>query len=93
MRKVPAELFVIFSLQDEILPHDLHAWLRLPVEKAAGVVSVLHLPGLLSQPPPQLRPLPLLSVGPVEPDLGQDQNVHRDLHQVLPHSLLVFQST
>ena len=52
MRKVPAELFVIFSLQDEILPHDLHAWLRLPVEKAAGVVSVLHLPGLLSQPPP-----------------------------------------
>ena len=81
MRKVPAQLFAVVSLQDEVLPHDLHPRLGLPVEKTAGVVRVLHLPCLLSQTPPQLGPLPLLGVESVEPDLGQDQDVHGDLEQ------------
>ena len=52
MRKVPSYLFVVVSLQDEIFPEDLHARVRLAVDKAGGVVSVLQLAGLLSQAPP-----------------------------------------
>ena len=52
MRKVPSYLFVVVSLQEEIFPGDLHARVRLAVEKTGGVVSVLHLAGLLSQTPP-----------------------------------------
>ena len=71
----------ICSLEDEIFPGYLHGRLLLLGKEAAGV-AVVHLAGLLSQAAPQLRPLPLLGVDPVEPDLSEDEKVHRDLRSV-----------
>ena len=81
------------GLQDEVLPHDLHArraggpggaggGARGPVvlvQEAAGVRDV-HLGtsrGLLSSG--QLGPPPLVGVEPVEPHLAQYQQVHSHL--------------
>ena len=72
------QLFVS-SLEEEVLPQDLHGRLLLLLDEAGGAAGVLHLPGLLSQPSPQLGPLPLLSVEAVVPDLGQNQKVNRHL--------------
>ena len=62
------------------------------VKKAAGVRD-LHWaslgPGLLSQLPTQLGPLPLLGVESVEPDLTQDHQVNS--HLTIDHKTFVFQ--
>ena len=52
------------------------------VQEAAGVGDLDWAslgPGLLSQLPPELGPLPLLGVKSVEPDLAQDHQVNSNL--------------
>lgn len=60
------------------------------VQEAAGVGDLDWAslgPGLLSQLPPELGPLPLLGVESVEPDLAQDHQVNSNLKRATDEEL------